>query len=100
MTQLTESTKNRIVRDIARDGMYLADRRGWGLGEVRFNMNVDALDTLMDYNDCGGNDNFDNFGCVCPEPARTEHMKAARRIAGDAYEMACDLEDRGIRTFN
>lgn len=98
------NTNRREVRELASSIMRLADKKGWGLGECRFNLNRFALDRI---DDCsvylGTDERFDSV--PTDEYDRCDgdheaHIKEARVLASAAYELACLLEDKGITNFS
>ena len=95
-------TKEMTVRKLARRVMDYADRKDWGLGECRFELNKWALDEVENCDVClGFDDRFDKkfTGDEACSGDHEAHIKEARSLASDAYNLACDLEDRGVRTF-
>ena len=84
-----ENLKERvIILRIAREGLDIADRCGWGLGECRYNMNESAM---FEIDDCDAYD-LEKSAEQCKNNHEA-HMKEARRIGNLAYQKACSIED-------
>lgn len=104
LTNLIYMTEKQTIRELARNIMAYADRKDYGLGECRWDLNRDALDTIEE---CDGYVRFDEpYDVVQADPQarcsgdHAKHLKLAKHLAGEAYELACTLQDQGVTTFN
>lgn len=91
------------VRKLASDIMDFADRRGYGLGECRWNLNKNALDMIEE---CDAYIGFDDAYDSTPKEENDRctgdhaaHIKAAKKLASEAYDLACTLDDMGVTNF-
>lgn len=88
--------ENAIINKLASRAMDSARRRGWGLGDVVYDLNRWAFDEL-ELDGCGAWD-YDDKDNEC-KGNHTAHKREARKLASKAYERACDLEDMGVASF-
>lgn len=98
-----QNTPKTVLR-LARDIMDFADRRCYGLGECKWNLYKNALDEIED---CDAYIGFDEAYDTIPSNKEdrctgdhAKHLKEAKELARDAYELAVKLEDMGVRSFN
>lgn len=96
----------KVVRELARSIMDYADRKDYGLGECRYELNKEALDKIEECDAYIGFNSYDTLPlldedkCSAGEEAHQTHIKDARSLANAAYQFACDLEGKGIRSFS
>ena len=69
--------------------LNLSRRKGWGLGECRYDINENALMEIEECDSCSWEED-------CGSEDHHEHIKMARALGAKAYELACQLEDAGI----
>lgn len=90
---------DKIVRELARDVLDYADRKDYGLGECMWNLNHFALETVENCDAyMGFDDAYDKKDHDCTGD-HAAHLKLAKQRARDAYAFACELQNRGVRTF-
>lgn len=91
-----------IVKNLAREVMHFADKRSYGLGECRWNLNKWALDEIKACNAYVGFDDAYDAKLTGDDACTGDHevhLKQAKSLANEVYNLACELSDLGVTTF-